>query len=169
MRKRDYLGFRISSFTLYPIPSPSTLQLFMACFCAVVGRNRTVWVLSRATGSSPVCWGPGQSPSASGSSLSRVLMSTVEKLCFSLCELLQLLLLLCISETKLSPVLQHPFLHLSIHLHQTQTSLKLQDPIIKQSLNTQLDQAADTFSTLLESAWMFSCQDWIDVCELLLL
>lgn len=56
--------------------------------------------------------------------LSPASMPTPEKCCFSLCELLQLLLLLCISETKLSPVLQHPFLQHPFH--QTQTSLKLQ-------------------------------------------
>lgn len=52
-------GFTISSFTLYPVPS--TLQLFMACFCVAVGRNRTMWVPSRAAASSPACWGARQS------------------------------------------------------------------------------------------------------------
>lgn len=40
--EKDYLGFMISSFTLLAVPSPSTPQLFMACFCAAIGRSRTV-------------------------------------------------------------------------------------------------------------------------------
>lgn len=47
---------------------PLPPQLFTVCFCAAVGRNRTVWVPSRAEGSSPARWCPGQSLSASASS-----------------------------------------------------------------------------------------------------
>lgn len=120
-------GFTISSFTLYPVPS--TPQLFMACFCVAVGRN-TMWVPSRAAASRPACWGARQSPSASGSSPEPASVSTLQKCYFSLCELLQLFLLLCISETKISSVLQHPLLHTTILLHQTQTCLTFQNPII---------------------------------------
>lgn len=123
MRKRDYSGFTISSFTLYPVPSPSTLQLFMACFCAAVGSNRTVWMPSRAERSRPACWGPGQSLSAYGLSPEPCIDADPEKIFFFLCELLQLLLI-CISKTKLLLVTQHPFLHTTICLYQTQTSLK---------------------------------------------
>lgn len=104
---------------------PLPPQLFMAWFCAAVGRNRIVWVPSRAEGSSPAWWGPGQSPSASGSSPEPHIDANAGETLLS-------------SLSCYSPFSYFAFPSLNycwtfsipsyICFHQTQTSLKLKKP-----------------------------------------
>lgn len=98
---RKKITWALRSFTLLAVPSPSTPQPFMACFCAAIGRSRTVR-----------CWAgsnPAQSCGHISATAAEMLLISLEMRRSSSISFA----LLC----KLPLVLHHPFLHTSAQLH----------------------------------------------------